>query len=107
MDKVPGKGVLSENLTRQQFYPDKFQGKSFYSDKFTANGYIYRSSYLVDCVTQINFNLNAVDKGMEVVILGTISIRVNFILGKFHVIRVIVRELSSFSSRGEGVVETG
>ena len=50
----------------------------------------FSSSSRVDCAIHINFNLDAVDKGWKLLLLPTTSVRVNFILGKLHVIRVNV-----------------
>ena len=54
----------------------------------------FPSSSRVDCAIQISFNLDAVDKGCKLLCCK----RVNFILGKLHVIRVTVNVLRIHSA---------
>ena len=52
----------------------------------------FRISSRVDCAIQINFNLDAVDKGGSCYTGNDFSPSKGFILGKFYVIRVVVNK---------------
>ena len=53
----------------------------------------YRISPRVDCAIQINFNLDAVDKGGSCYIGNDLNPSKSFIFGKFYVIRVNVNTI--------------
>ena len=53
----------------------------------------FRVSSRVDCAIQINFNLDAVDKGGGCYIRNDLNPSKSFILGKFYVIRVKVNTM--------------
>ena len=53
----------------------------------------FRISFHVDCAIQINFNLDAVDKGGSCYIGNDLNPSKSFILGKFYVIRVNVNTM--------------
>ena len=58
----------------------------------------FRSSSRVDCAIEINFYLDAVDKGGSCHIGNNLSPSKSFILGKFYVVRVNVNTMRIHSA---------
>ena len=71
-----------------------FKGKVFTQiNSQQINTFKISSHVYVDCAIQINFNLDAVDKGGSSYIVNCLNTSKSFILGKFYVIRVNVNRM--------------